>query len=37
MTEKEAHGLHFATHSLTAERLTDKNQQQQDSKQNCLR
>src|SRR5262249_42000121 len=28
-----AHRLHFATHALAAERLTDKHQQQQDSKQ----
>src|SRR5262245_11196160 len=27
-----AHRLHFATHALAAERLTDKHQQQQDSK-----
>src|SRR5437667_134328 len=27
-----AHRLHFATHALAAERLTDKHQQQEDSK-----
>jgi hypothetical protein len=26
------HRLHFATHALAAERLTDKHQQQQESK-----